>query len=226
MHAGELDTRPNELMAAVPAPIRELRWTRVQGRTLVQAWGNGQPPFLLDEKQGSPVELSIERIEAAGRELLPVPVAEVQLLRRHDFHYYGRDDHAMLGGRDKPLPMLRIKFDDAGATWVHIDPRTGTILEHLHSGDRLNRWLFSLLHSWDWLPVLQRRPLWDLLLISFSLGGVLISLSGVIIGWRRLQTKAHARQPRTMQTGQPAASPGSNVCMTTSETTKQASEQG
>ncbi|MDO4682087.1 MAG: PepSY domain-containing protein [Lautropia sp.] len=203
----ELDTRPGQLMASVQAPIRELRWIRVLGQPLVEAWVSGQPPFLLDAKHAHPVELPIEGIEAAGRQLMPAPVADVQLLRHHDFHYYGRDDHAMLGGVDKPLPMLRIKFDDAATTWVHIDPRTGTILEQLHHGDRLNRWLFSLLHSWDWLPLLRRRPLWDLLLISFSLGGVLISLSGVIIGWRRLRLKAKARQARTMLGRQPVASP-------------------
>ncbi|MEQ1742713.1 MAG: hypothetical protein ABL869_09500, partial [Candidatus Nitrotoga sp.] len=57
------------------------------------------------------------------------------------------------------------------------------------STKRLSRWLFAMLHSWDWLPLLERRPLWDIVLISFSLCGTALSLSGVVIGWRRLSRK-------------------------------------
>ena len=45
-----------------------------------------------------------------------------------------------------------------------------------------------MLHSWDWLPLLERRPLWDVLLIVLSLGGLLLSATGVVVGWRRLRT--------------------------------------
>ena len=47
--------------------------------------------------------------------------------------------------------------------------------------------MFAMLHSWDWLPLLERRPLWDALLIALSLGGLLLSGTGAIIGWRRLR---------------------------------------
>ena len=29
----------------------------------------------------------------------------------------------------------------------------------LDEGRRLSRWLFAMLHSWDWLPLLERREL-------------------------------------------------------------------
>ncbi|WP_258316913.1 hypothetical protein, partial [Escherichia coli] len=54
---------------------------------------------------------------------------------------------------------------------------------------RTSRWLFGLLHSWDWLPLLQRRPLWDVLLVALSVGGTVIRLSGVVLGWRRVRRK-------------------------------------
>ncbi|MBU0891969.1 MAG: hypothetical protein KKH21_13970, partial [Gammaproteobacteria bacterium] len=43
--------------------------------------------------------------------------------------------------------------------------------------------------SWDWLPLLERRPLWDIVLIVLSVGGAVMSVTGVVIGWRRLGTK-------------------------------------
>jgi hypothetical protein len=59
-----------------------------------------------------------------------------------------------------------------------------------------------MLHSWDWLPLLDRRPLWDLLLIALSVGGAALSITGVVIAWRRLglklrSTSASGRRVRT-----------------------------
>ncbi len=107
-------------------------------------------------------------------------------LTDYDLYYYNRDPHTMTGGNDKPLPVLRVAFADAHSTWVHIDPATGTIIGQTDSTRRVGRWLFAMLHSWDWLPLLERRPLWDILLILTSVGGALLSLSGIIIGYRRL----------------------------------------
>jgi len=92
----------------------------------------------------------------------------------------------MTGGGDKPLPVLRVVFADAHATWVHIDPHTGAVLDKSDRHRRASRWLFALLHSWDWAPLLASRPLWDVLLIVLSLGGGVLSATGVVVGWRRL----------------------------------------
>ena len=98
--------------------------------------------------------------------------------------------------------MWRVVFADPHATWVHIDPRTGTVLGRTDTHRRTSRWLFSMLHSWDWLPLLERRPLWDVVLIVLSLGGTALSVTGVVVGWRRLRVKArsgagrHTHAPR------------------------------
>ncbi|MBP9653885.1 MAG: hypothetical protein KBE19_05790, partial [Rhodocyclaceae bacterium] len=58
----------------------------------------------------------------------------------------------------------------------------------------VKRWLFAFLHSWDWLPLLNSRPIWDALLILLSLGGVILSVTGTIAGWRRLRRAALPRR--------------------------------
>ena len=92
----------------------------------------------------------------------------------------------MTGHMEKALPVLRLEFDDPAHTWLYLDPRNGALVQRLDDRLRLKRWLFALFHSWDWLPLLQHRPLWDILLIVASLGGFLVSLSGLVIGLRRL----------------------------------------
>ena len=64
---------------------------------------------------------------------------------------------------------------------------------------RMSRWLFALLHSWDWLPLLDQRPLWDVLMIVLSLGGTAMSLTGIVIGWRRLGRKRGAARQAPAQ---------------------------
>lgn len=76
----------------------------------------------------------------------------------------------MTGAPAKPLPVLRAVFADEHATWVHVDPLTGAVLGRLDGHRRASRWLFAMLHSWDWVPLLERRPLWDAVMLVLGLG--------------------------------------------------------
>ena len=197
MHIGPLVLPPQAatvqaLLAAAPPHTRELRWVQSVGHTLVQALGPTGVPVLLDATTAQPHAFAPGAVEAAAALLLPYPVAHVETLRDYDLYYYDRAPHTMTGGGDKPLPALRVVFDDPHATWVHIDPHTGAVLGRTDRLRRTSRWLFGMLHSWDWLPLLNRRPLWDGLLIVLSLGGAVMSLTGVVMGWRRLGIKLRA----------------------------------
>ena len=184
------------LLAAAPASVRELRWTRTAGHTLVQATAPGELATLLDAATARPHAWAPGELEAAVARLLPDPVVRIDTLQAYDTHYYARAEHTMGGGADKPLPVLRVVFSDAQASWVHVDPHTGTVLGRTDSHRRLHRWLFAMLHSWDWLPLLNLRPLWDGVLIVLSLGGAVMSLTGIVIGWRRVALKLRVARPR------------------------------
>lgn len=186
------DAAPQALLAAVGGAVRELRWVRTLDQTTVLAQGAIGRPTLLDSHTALAHSLDPEALQAAAARLLPDPVARIEALTAYDLYYYAREAHTMTGGADKPLPILRVVFDDAHVTWVHVDPHTGAVLGRADSSRRTSRWLFAMLHSWDWLPLLERRPLWDIVLIVLSLGGTILSLTGVVIGWRRLGVKLRA----------------------------------
>ncbi len=114
---------------------------------------------------------------------------EATLLNDYDNYYYSR--HPEHG--EKPLPAIRVRFDDPRHTWFHLDPRTGQILDRSTRTNRVYRWLYNGLHSFDIWWLWQHRPLWDICVIAFSGGGMLLSLIGVVIGWRRLRYKAQRR---------------------------------
>lgn len=196
MHGGPLrpaagEAAPAALLARAGPQVHELRWVRSLGRTLVMGYGPGGRGAMLDAASAQPATLDPEAVAAAAARLLPYPVVRVERLEAHDLYYYTRDPHTMTGGSDRPLPALRVVFGDPQATWVHLDPRTGQVLQRLDRGRRTSRWLFAMLHSWDWLPLLSRRPLWDVVLVALSAGGAVLSLTAVVIGWRRIGRKAH-----------------------------------
>jgi hypothetical protein len=178
-----------DLLAAAGGSTRELRWTYVMGQPVVLARAALGAPQVLDARTATARSFDEAAVSTAASRLMTAPVAGIDRLVDYDTYYYARDDHTMTGGTDKPLPILRVRFDDPSHTWVHIDPRTASVVGQTDDARRLSRWLFAMLHSWDWLPLLDRRPLWDTLLILLSLGGAALSVTGVVIGWRRLGRK-------------------------------------
>ncbi len=83
--------------------------------------------------------------------------------------------------------MLRVEFADPESTWFHIDPATGEILGGLDHSGRVRRWLFNGVHTLDFVVLVARRPAWDAVVWLLSAVGLIISLSGMVLGWRRLR---------------------------------------
>jgi hypothetical protein len=181
-----------QVIAAMPAGFvpREIEWRRLNGASYAVAYdGNGRTRVVMAQTPGQAQPLLDDTLlrDAAGAMLPGSRVARISRLTAYDRYYYGRAPHTMLGFLDKRLPMQRVEYDDAPRTWLHLDPHTGAVVQRLDATQRARRWLFAFLHSWDAPPLLAARPLWDALLIAFSVGGALLSITGVVIGVRRLR---------------------------------------
>ncbi len=171
---------------------RELEWRMFDGAGYLVAFdAAGRTRLLSPSTTEVPLtSLPREQLTAAGAKLIAgASTREQQWLQQYDFFYYGREPHTMSGHAEKRLPVLRLKFSDEHDTWVHIDPFTAQVINVSDTHRRVDRVLFAFLHSWDWLPLLQRRPVWDVLLVLGSAGGLAISITGIVIGWRRLRFK-------------------------------------
>jgi len=90
------------------------------------------------------------------------------------------------------LPVLRVRYNDPQRTWLYFDPRHGTIARKEERLSRLNRWLYHGFHSFDFPFLYYRRPLWDIVVIALSLGGLMLSASTLTASWRRV--KRHAKR--------------------------------
>ncbi len=189
---------------------RELHWRRIAGRMHVIGHdGIGTRLLAVDGATAPLTRLPQAALLRDATRLLPgATIRAHEVLEAYDTYYYGRAPHTMGGHLDRRLPMLRVMFDDPHDTWVHLDPFTGEVLGRLDRLQRTKRWLFAFLHSFDWWPLLAARPLWDLLLIVGSLGGLTISATGVWMGWRRLRWKWLAATRGTDRRAAPSPSPG------------------
>lgn len=98
----------------------------------------------------------------------------------------GTDDNYAIAAS---LPKAPVYRSVCGDVWFHIDGASGAVLERLDPSRRAYRWFYSALHTMDF-PILSARPSLRSALIVILCGfGFVFSLTGVVIGWRRLRLK-------------------------------------
>ena len=131
-----------------------------------------------------------ERVVAAAQAaMVGVDVLDTSWLEEYDPYYYGRPG-------TRPLPVLRVRFDDPQETWLYLDPGQGRIVLKEERLTRLNRWLYHGLHSLDFPFLYNRRPLWDFVVITLSLGGIALSVTTLWQASHRLLTARGASDRR------------------------------
>src|SRR5262249_21377567 len=104
----------------------------------------------------------------------PGSLASVGLL--HDYDAYYRDRH-----HQRPLPVVLVSLNDAQHTRYYIDARTARVVGTYSSRAWVERWLYHGLHSFDFPWLYKYRPLWDIVVISFMLGGTALSVTSLIL---------------------------------------------
>ncbi|WP_195930505.1 PepSY domain-containing protein [Hyphomicrobium album] len=167
------------LAAAIGTSASELSFAWVGATPIMLARKPGGSA-LLAASTGSPLALDQTLLVKAAQAAYPADrIAAVDLLTEEDVYWYSHH-------RKRPLPVLRVQFEDANRTWLIIDPQTGEIAGLSDSSARTYRWLFNFLHDYD-LPVLLRnQPARDGIVWLLSIAGLIISVSGVVVGWRTL----------------------------------------
>lgn len=154
-------------------------------------WLDGSPMMILaardgaqtpiDPGSGDAIRLTPDRLWRAAVRLLPdAHLVDRLTLADYDAHWYAHH-------HERELPILRAVFDDEARTWFHISPVTGDIVGRIDSSRRSYRWLFNALHSFDFQLLLTYRPAWDIVVVVLSVLGTIVSVSGVVVGWRYLR---------------------------------------
>jgi len=187
-----LQLNPVEALSLLKANgflTRELEWRVMNGKPFLLA-RDGKAETRLVLQTGNKYVVTDrwpeEELMKAAARLIPAPVLSHQKLEAYDAYYYKRGEASMYGANERRLPALRIVYGDPGKTWVHLDVRTGQVELSMDQSQRLGRWFFNLLHSWDLPAMLNSKWLRELTIALLSLGGLLLSATGLIIAFRRI----------------------------------------
>ena len=129
-----------------------------------------------------------DQLAAAGTRLMKSALRSSQVVVAYDAYYYQRQAPSMYGAAERRLPAVRLDFADAGRTSIYLDPYTGDVALSVDRSQRVGRWLFNFLHSWDLPAFLRFATGRDAILIVLSLGSLVVAVTGTVIGCRRLKT--------------------------------------
>jgi hypothetical protein len=108
---------------------------------------------------------------------------EVAWLTDYDSYYYNKS-------RTRTLPVIRIKMADTANTWYYIDPKTSTVVKKNETASRAERWVYNGLHSLDFPVLFFKRPLWDIVVIFFLLGGTASCVTSLALTLKWMKRKS------------------------------------
>lgn len=155
---------------------------------------------VLRPEQGTFTGFAPERMWDVANAAMPgMPIADAQWIDEYDAYYYSQKGL-------RPLPVLRIRYDDPRHTWLYLDPQRGVIAQRYERQTRISRWLYHGFHSLDFPFLYYRRPLWDVVVIVLSLGGIAISVTSALPAGRRLVRHGRGWIGRTDRVRMPSPS--------------------
>lgn len=163
-------------------PPRELHFAQAGGRPYYRGLGTDGRSRLVPawDSSATPVaELSGAAIAEAVRNVVPNGQVAAAARLEHFDNYYYVQEHA------RPvLPVYRFVFTDREATRVYVDPVAGAVVRVVGRRARLDRWLYNGLHDFDFPGFADWHPFWDILMIVLLVGGLLLSITGTVMGWK------------------------------------------
>ncbi len=165
------------LLQLAGSKVRELELVALAGRPFyVASLGAGNSRIVpIDGPPRSEFEQQHleEAVRVAIRSAEP-PV--IDTLDQYDRYYLDRH-------RELPLPVLRVRLNDGEHTRYYIDPKTARVVGSYNSQDWMARWAYHGLHSLNFPWLYNYRPLWDIVVIAFMVGGAALSMTSLVLAW-------------------------------------------
>ncbi|MGJ5177504.1 PepSY domain-containing protein [Bradyrhizobium oligotrophicum] len=166
-------------LAATHGEVREIEWFAFGGR-IHQRGRRG-----LIQQQISVLDGAAPKI--LGRFLQPADVNAVTLRLRSDcaraVEVESGDDYPFASD----VPGAPVYRTVCGDDWYHFDAASGAALEKLDPSRRAYRWLYQALHTLDFPILLAHATLRTLIIVGLCAFGLAFSITGMVIGWRRLR---------------------------------------
>lgn len=149
------------------------------GQLLQYALDSGAPLAALDTAQAQQQAAAFAQTRGLG---------QFRLLER--IH---NDQWTVYGAYNPHRPLYKFAADDAAGTQWYVSSRDGSIVQHTTREERVWGWLGAVVH---WLyPTLLREHVqaWSQTVIWLTIGGSLLTLSGLYFGFRQFKRRKDGR---------------------------------
>jgi PepSY-associated transmembrane protein len=172
---------PREALAEISSlQVKELELASFAGEPIYLATLAGGDTHVVPVRGAARATFDPEQIidivtKAAGRGGL----ADIRVLDQYDAYYLDRR-------RERPLPVVLARLNDANETRYYVNPKTARIVGTYSARGWVNRWLYHGLHSLDFPWLYNYRPLWDIVVITFMVGGTALCVTSLILAWQVL----------------------------------------
>lgn len=185
LEAYQLDYR--KLKEAYP-DLKEVEWCRYadiptyriitgEEELLIDASGDEVRPLCIPEQT---IVKGLKKIH--GEEV----GMKVSLLEKFDNYYLSRRVSL-------ELPVYKIEVDDTNGSLYYVNPETGYI-RYLNNNKIVRKWLFNGIHYLDVDWLVARPCLWHTLIWILCGGCLVVCISGLVLGFRKLLSKRRKRQ--------------------------------
>jgi len=175
---------PRDLLAKVPQlTVKELEFTSFNGKPVFAANLAGGKTQMISLDSSPVTEFDRQEIIDIVKNAASNPAAvETRIVEQYDWYYLDRT-------RQRPLPVILALMNDAEKTRYYIDPKTARVVQTYSSRNWVGRWLYNGLHSLNFPWLYNYRPLWDIVVITFMLGGSALCVTSIVLAWRVLGRK-------------------------------------
>jgi hypothetical protein len=109
----------------------------------------------------------------------PDGIAETRWLDQYDRYYLDRHHR-------RPLPVVLVTLADRDHTRFYVDPRSSRLVGAYSARNWVTRWLYHGLHSLDFPWLYRYRPVWDVVVGAFMIGGTALCLTSLVLAWQVL----------------------------------------
>lgn len=190
-----LDWRPGSAPGADPELV-ELSWRHLDDEAVLIAARRDGSRQAVNGQNGLSEAAILQAVSRLAGNLVE---GQHVLQTEYDNYYYPRHGRTPL---DRPLPVWRIDLGDSADTRFYVDPQDGRLLLRQDTSRRAYRWLWSALHHWD-IAGLYSRPLWDAWMLTWIGFGLVLSVTAVVLGWRRVKATAKRKNSRPVAKPRP-----------------------
>lgn len=138
------------------------------------------------------LELTPEKIQRKLAKVHAEPMT-IEVLSEYDNYYVGTSNHL-------PLPVYKVSVDDADRSTYYINPKNGNT-RYYNTNSKIHRWTYQGLHSFEFGFLVKHPILWNIVMWTTMIGGTLVSMTGVWLGFKYIRRKLKKLKKYICSTG-------------------------